>query len=328
MSAPYYNSYTYSATNAPDYSDFIANVSPKDSPFLTMINSNGAVARLKQNVTDTLTSPLQSGANAGIIKDVAMQNALPEGALLTPQSGTVREVESNYMQIFRKVIQVTATQEEVAKYGGVQSEIGYQIKKSFTELATEVEASFVQGTGHAGASAGDATAQARRLSGLIEKITSNAVTAVALTNTGANTGLFSDTTASLKRYENKLNDLFDTMWETGQPCDTVLVGGRQKRRISELTDKVTRNIEASQKTQILSINMYDSDFGTVNIILDRYVPDVNIIAVALEMWEVSYLRRFNQVKLAKTGDNTQIAIVGELTLDGKTERAGGKITFG
>jgi hypothetical protein len=295
---------TYQAqVNARDVSDYVTNVSPKDSPFFSLISSNAGVARLKENVTDSL---------AAADKD----NALAEGATLSDDTIQTRSTESNYMQIFNKVINVTGTQEAVAKYGGVKSELAYQIKKRFTELATDVEEAFIQGT-----SASGTTAVARKLSGLVEKITTNTATADI---TGATWTGTSD--ANLAAFEDSLNDLFDQMWETGQAPDTVLVGGDRKRRISKLSTKVTRNTDAMEKTQILSINVYDSDFGTVNVILDRYVPDANILAVALEMWEVSYLRRFTQIKLAKTTDSTRIAIVGELTLDGKTEKAGGKIT--
>lgn len=296
---------TYQAqVNARDVSNYVTNVSPKDSPFFSLIGSNKGNSRLKEQVTDTLTA-----AN----KD----NALAEGgSLTTPDAIVTRGTESNYMQIFDKTISVTGTQEEVAKHGGIQSELAYQTKKRFTELATDVEEAFIQGN-----SASGSTAAARKLSGLIEKITTNTATA---NLTGATWTGTSD--ANLAAFEDSLNDLFDQMWETGQVADTVLVGGDRKRRISKLSTKVTRNVEAERKTQILSINVYDSDFGTVNIILDRYVPDANILAVALDMWEVSYLRRFTQFKLAKTNDSTQIAIVGELTLDGKTQKAGGKIT--
>ena len=301
--ATLFSTYQMSATNARDVSDFVTNVSPKDSPFFSLIGSNAGVARLKENVTDSLTA-----AN----KD----NAIAEGATLSDDTIVTRSTESNYMQIFKKVINVTGTQEAVAKYGGVRSELSYQVKKAFTELATDVEEAFIQGS-----SASGSTSAARKLSGLVEKISTNTSTADL---TGATWTGTSD--ANLAAFEDLLNDMFDQMWETGQAPDTILVGGDRKRRISKLSDKVTRNVDAEKKTQILSINIYDSDFGTMNVILDRYVPDANIIAVALEMWEVSYLRRFTQFRLAKTTDSDRLAVVGELTLDGKTEKAAGIIT--
>tara|TARA_R110000787_G_scaffold272740_1_gene380257 strand:+ start:5975 stop:6898 length:924 start_codon:yes stop_codon:yes gene_type:complete len=292
------------ATNKRDVGALVTNSSPTDSPIFSLLNSNAASGRVKESVTDV---------NAAANKD----NALAEGgSLTTPDSYVARDIESNVMQIFTKTISVTGSQETVAKYGGVTSEISYMTKQKFIELSTDVEQAFIQGS-----SATGTTATGRKLSGLVEKITTNALTIALTSATWTGT---SD--ANLALYEDLFNDLLDTMWETGQSPNTVFVGGAQKRRISKLSTKVTRNIKAEEKTQILSINMYDSDFGVVNIILDRYVPDANIIALALDKWETSYLRRFQKMELAKTNDSTQISIVGELTLDGKTEKAGGKIT--
>ena len=308
MSDNIFRTYNFDSprTNAFDVSPYVTNVSPKDSPLFSMLNSSVGIARVKENVTDSLTTPT-----------TANQNSLIEGADFVNKAVTSRSIESNVMQIFGQTIEVSGTQEAVAKYGGVNSELAYQVKKAYTEIATSVEWSFINSDQVAGDSA-----TARRLDGLIQKITTNTTT---VTSDAAS--ITGETAADLAAFEDVLNAMFQQMWTTGQPCDTVLVGGSRKRRISKLTNKVTRNIDAEQKTQILSINVYDSDFGTVNIILDRYVPDENILAIALDMWEVSYLRRFTQFKLAKTADSTQIAVVGELTLDAKTERAGGKITI-
>ena len=299
--------------NAPDVSDYVTNVSPKDSPLFSMISSNAGTSRVKENVTDDFVP-----ANGN--------NALVEGATLTSEAISQRDTVRNTMQIFSKTINISRTQEEVAKYGGIKSEIAYQTKKKYTELATDVEKAFVQNAG----AAGDASTP-RQLTGLINKISGHAQSVAGVSG---NTEAIDDdniengtTTANLEAYEDKLNDMFDRAWETGQTVDTVFVGGKHKRRISKLTSKVTRNTDAEAKTQILSINTYDSDFGTVNIILDRYVPDTHIVGVALDLWEVSYLSRFNQYKLAKISDGTQISVIGELTLDGKTDEAGALIKF-
>ena len=295
---------TYTASaNDRDVTAAVVNVSPKDSPLYSMIGSTTMTSRLKENVQDTLTA-----ANAA--------NAHIEGGQFSNDTLSARTFESNYSQIFTKTIEVSRTQDTVEKYGGVKSESSYQVEKKFKELATDVEKAFIVGT-----SASGATGTARKLSGLVEKCTTNTATAA------TNSALWTATSeAGLVAYEDLLNDLFQTMWATGQTADTVLVGGQQKRRISKLTDKVTRNMNADDKRQVLVINEYDSDFGTVRIVLDRYVPDVNIIAVAKDMLKTAYLDRFQKVMLAKTGDSNKMSIVGELTLDVKTEKAIGKIT--
>lgn len=298
-----WTTYDASATNARDVTDAVEIVSPKDTPLFSMIGSNKASARRKERVTDALAS-----ANAG--------NALVEGGTLSDDTLTARAIEFNDMQIFKKVINISGTQEEVAKYGGITSEIKAQVIKAYTELGTDVEKALFQGT-----SATGTTAVARKLSGLVEKITTNTATAVATGATWTGTG-----TADYAAYESLLTDLLEIGYNTGTIFDHVFVGGTQKRRISKLTDKVTRQIMAEDKVQVNVVNLYDSDFGTVKIILDRYVPSTNIIAIQKDKLEISYLRRFMQMPLAKTTDSERIAIVGELTLDMATEKAGGKIT--
>ena len=298
---------TYNASGAGhldrDVSDFVVNVAPREAPFFNLIGTNKGSARVKENVTDDLATAVST-------------NAAVEGADLVDKTISTRPVEKNYMQIFTNTINISGTQEEVVKFGNVTSEIAYQIQKAYKELARDVESSLINGV-----SATGTTAVARTMSGLVEKITTN--TATASTSSATWTGTAS---ADLAAYETLFNDLLNLGWTNGTSFDTVFVGGTQKRRISKLTTNVTRNVAASEKTQILSINSYDSDFGVVDIILDRYVGATLILAVALDMWEVSYLRGFKQTPLAKTGDASRFSVIGELTLDGKTEKGAGKIT--
>jgi hypothetical protein len=276
----------------------VTNISPKDSPFYSMIGSTTMVARLKENVNDVV-----SGGTA--------INALSEGDTLSAAAVTNRTVESNYSQIFTKVFSVSRTQERVEKYGGVSSEKQYQLKQAMIAVAKDVEYSFMNGTASAGQT-GTGSASARWLGGLKSKITTNTATASGAAATGT-------------AFEAKLNDLLEKMFDTGQEADTIFVEGTIKRRISGLTANVTRNVNAAEKKQIQTINIYDSDFGTVDIVLDRYVPDNYLFAVKMDYFKTAYLDSFQTTPLAKTSDSMETAIVGELTLDIRSEKAGGRL---
>ena len=288
--------------NQRDVTNYVTNVSPTDTPFYSMIGNKGAVSRKIESLTDSNASA--SSTNAAI-----------EGATLANTALNDRSVEENWTQIFTKVIEVSGSQEVVLKYGDIKSEMKYQISKAYKELGTDVEKTLITGTSASGASG-----TARSLGGVIEKITTNTATADVTGDTWVGTS-----NDSLALFEEKFNDMFDQAFETGHNMNTVFVGGKLKRRISKLSTKVTRNIDAEKKTQILVINVYDSDFGTMNIVLDRYVPDTTILAVDISGWKTAYLRRFKQFPLAKVSDSTRAAIVGELTLDAKTEKMGAKI---
>lgn len=299
------NTYASSALNDRDVANYITNVSPTDSPFFSMIGESSAYARLKEEPVDSM-----SAANAN--------NALAEGgSLQTNTTPTAKSTESNSLQIFTKTIEVTGTQEAVNKYGGIKSEIAYQTSKRMKELVTDVEAAFISGTAATGTSA-----VARTLTGLTNKIVTNTATAF------ASASIFTSTaSADIAAYEEKLNDMFQLGFTTGQNFDTVLVSPYNKRRISKLTTNVTRYVGALEKTQAVVINLYESDFGDMNIILDRYVPSTMVIAVAREYWTTAYLRKWDRIPLAKVNDSTQISILGEITLSGKTEKAGGLLSF-
>lgn len=299
------STYTTTALNDRDVANYITNVSPTDSPFFSMIGESSAFARLKEEPVDTL-----SAANGN--------NALVEGDVLTSNTApTAKSTESNSLQIFKKTIEVTGTQEIVNKYGGIKSELQYQVKKRYTELATDVEAAFITGTAATGGAS-----TARTLTGLTAKVTTNTATAF------ASASIYTSTAAAdIAAFEVLLNDMFQLGFTTGQQFDTVLVGAKLKRRISALTTNVTRYVGAQQYVQSAVINIYESDFGTMNIILDRYVPSVWILAVKKDMCSTAYLRKWDRIPLAKTNDSTQVSIVGELTLSVRTEKAIGSVNF-
>jgi hypothetical protein len=296
---------TYTTTaNDRDVTNYVTNVSPKDTPFFTRLGNTTGMSRKVESVTDA-----NAAANAS--------NALVEGASLTTNTTTNdRTIIGNWMQIFTKTIEVSRTQEKVMKYGGITSEAAYQVKKAFKELAQDVEKALIVGTSATGTSAA-----ARKLSGALEVITTNALTAYATAAVWVGTA-----DADYNAFEEKLNDLFQLAYENGELMNHVFVAGKLKRRISKLNQRNQRNVNADDKMQVLTVQVYEGDFGEVAIVLDRYVPDTSVLAVAIEGWRVAYLDRFQQIELAKTTDGRQISIVGEMTLKYDSELFGGKIT--
>jgi len=288
--------------NERDVTSSITNVSPTETPFFSLIGNKKATSRKIESLTDS-----NAAANA--------DNALVEGGSLENTVTNDRGVETNWTQIFRKVIEVSGTQEVVMKYGDIKSEMKYQLTKAHKEIATDVEKALITQTVATG---DDSTA--RTLDGAIAKISTNALTEDITGNTWVG-----ESEADLVAFEEKFNDMFQTAFDNGGSLTHVFVGGKLKRRISKLSQKVTRNTDAEKKTQILVINNYDSDFGNMSIVLNRYVPDSTILAVNINSWKVAYLRSFSQFELAKTADSKRWAIVGELSLHCDTEKDGAKI---
>jgi hypothetical protein len=284
---------TYTAVgNREDLSDIITNISPTQTPIYSLIGRTVAKATYHEWLEDELAAP---GANAQV------EGADFSGIIQAP---TARVRKGNYTQIFSKGYGVSGTQEVVLK-AGIKSEIAYQMAKAMKEIARDVEYAIIT---NAAAVAGDATT-ARQMGGIPAFVTTNVTDAggVALT-------------------EDMLNDAIQASWKAGGEPDTVVVSGKNKRAISGFTAGVTKTVSADDKRLIAAVDVYESDFGMVKIIADRWMPDTDLFVLDKSYLKVAYLRPFKQEEVAKTGDRTEKVIVGELTLEVRAEKAQARIT--
>lgn len=132
------------------------------------------------------------------------------------------------------------------------------------------------------------------------------------------------------------DDLFHLTYDNGGLEDvslqTLITGSTQKRNISTAFanaygkySESTRNVGGVNFTTIVT------DFGTVNIMLDRFMPADTIAAVSLEMLAPRFLEvpgkgHFFEEPLAKTGSSDRVQLYGEIGLEYGNELAHGKIT--
>ena len=108
-----------------DISDLIHNISPTETPFLSMIGTTTAGNTLHQWQTDTLIAP-------------AADNIADEGADATDFERAPTTLLGNYTQISVKLFNVTGTLEVTEKYGR-DCELAYQAAKAARELKTDVD---------------------------------------------------------------------------------------------------------------------------------------------------------------------------------------------
>jgi len=84
-----------------------------------------------------------------------------------------------------------------------------------------------------------------------------------------------------------------------------------------------------QAAIIGAADVYVSDFGTISIVPNRFIPNADGDDVAFlldpEMAAVSYLRPFQTNELAKTGDADLTQLLVEYTLEVKNQAAHGII---
>jgi hypothetical protein len=283
------------AGNRESLMDIVTMISPKDTPMFSSFQRGVKVT----NTTHTWTT--DALANAA-------ENKAVEGADFSYAARTAKASEYNYTQIFTKTWEVSGTQEVVAKTG-VQSEWTRNAENAMYEMSNDVERAIVLGARSAGASG-----TAREMGGVLEFIATNV-------EVGSGSG-----TESLTR--TMIDNALQLAWAQGGKPDTIFANAFQKRAISSLMQSVnTVNADANAKKIVGAVDVYESDFGLVNVVLDRYMTTSVIALLETKRWAIGELRPIaEQSNIAVTGDGMKGAIVGELTLISYNEKASAKVT--
>ncbi len=281
-----------------DLLDIIVNISPTETPMLSGFKKSKANGTVHEWVTDTLGT--------------ATNNTVVEGADFSDPTLTARVRHSNYCQINREGFQVSDTLDAVDKVGIKGGEYEYQLAKALKNIARGMEVAIVKGESEAG----DATT-ARGSRGISDSTTGGTGTGWVTTNS-ATMGT-SDITEVV--YNNMLQEIFI---QGGNP-DTTYAHGWNKRKISEFTAGSTKNIESFAKKLVLSVDVYESDFGLQRIILDRYMPEKAVSILQKDMWSVAMLRPVKHTPLAKVGSARRGMVESEWTLVSYNEKASGTV---
>lgn len=239
--------------------------------------------------------------------DSASTTGVVEGSDVETSALTATSRLGNYTQISRRMFRVTETQEAI-DHAGRASEYAYQAAKALKSLANDMEKTLHDGTGNSGASG-----TARELKGVRAAITTNVVTAA----TGSTkTALTVD----------KLNELLRTIWAQGGKPNAIYVNGTQKEAVAKFSTPITRNIDAASKRYTNVVNVFDSAYGTLDIILDRYATTSELLALQEDQFKVAFLRPVMTTELPNNGGGRKGKVECEYTLVWGNEAASGKLT--
>jgi hypothetical protein len=265
--------------------DFIYDVSPEDTPFLSAAGRGDAVQTLEEWQTDALASA--DTANAQLEGD-----DVSSFSAITPTARV-----GNYTQISRKTFLISETEEVVDK-AGRRSEMAYQVPRRGVELKIDIESICFQNI--AGV-AGDSTT-ARKAAGLTDSPTLRAFTETILK------------AVVLSMYQNgaNLRSLF-----VG-PVNKQRVSGFSgiATRNFDLS-----NVDPRPTAAIGAIDIYVSDFGSLKVIPSRWQRERDAWFFDFEYLSLMYLRPMKVVKLAKTGDAEKRMLITEWTLKVHNEQA-------
>lgn len=297
-----------------DLADTITIISPEETPLYTNSRKVKATAINHEWQSDVL--------------DNATINSNVEGATIVTSSAAQTTRLGNILQISQRNYGVSRTVRQLNLAGRSDELIRLRMKKGL-ELRRDMEVVLHTNQAKLAAST-DATA--RLLGGLPSWITnvagmSSAVSAAPTTGNGSSAvGTFSGSTALTYDFVSSAMQLGYT---AGGNINLIEVPPSLKRSFSLLafgaapsTAQIRYNVDsAGQAIAVGAIEKWQSDFGLVDIIVNRQLKNTASTFLAQSMFllepekiAVAQLATFQFEKLAKTGDGDQEFVISEYTL--------------
>jgi len=319
MAVPAGTYQTYQAIGTrEDLENAIYDISPVETPFLTMCKRVSASNTLHEWQRDSLASA--NTANAAIEGDDAANGTS------TPTTRL-----KNYCQISTKFAVVSGTQNAVNN-AGRKREMAYQLMKRSQELKRDMEAILTANHGSTAGGAGTARQLAGAEAWLTQYTSLGTGTAQSTPGFVTSSGLVTaptDSTVQGTFVVSALKAMIRTAWNSGGDPKVIMVGGFNKTQVSGFTGIATLYREASATangTRIIgAADVYVSDFGEHRIVPNRFMRDRTCLVLDMDYWAVAYLRRFEQLEIARTGDAEKRQIVSEYTLVCRNELASAKV---
>jgi len=299
--------------NREDLSDVIYSISPTDTPIMSSIGKTKATAVYHEWQTDSLAANTTA-------------NALVEGATASDITVSPTTRLGNYTQIVGKTVMVSGTLEAVDR-AGRKSEKAYQLAKVSSEIKRDMETII---TANQGQSAGNAST-ARTLGALLSYIKSNtskngtSVTGVDPVTQGVSTRTDGTTRAFT---EAMLKTVIASVFTNGGTPSTLFVSPTQKQVVSGFTGLAAQRYQVptnGQATILAGADLYQSDFGVLSIVPDRFMRTRDALILDPEYAALAYLRPFQTNELARVGDAEKTQILAEFTLEVRNEAAHGGV---
>lgn len=291
---------------AEDVEDVIFNITPTDTPGLTMSSRKQATATNHQWQTDSLAAASSNKAVEG--DDASYATAAPTVML------------SNRLQIVQKTVLVSGTADAVRKYGRAE-EFAYQLMKRGKELKRDIEFTIVRNQ----ASSVGGSQTARAAAGWESMIAGNRILSASTDSSGTTPGYASGdwaaptdgTTAALD--ETLLVSALSAAWTDGGDPSVIMVGTTQKRKIALFAGATSfagvsvNQGRTAQSAVIGGVDLYISDFGEHKVVLNRYMRASVLFCLDPDYLSTAWLRKIKYTELAKTGDANKGQLLCEFT---------------
>lgn len=234
--------------------------------------------------------------------------------------------------ILRQDIGVSETQRAVNP-AGFKDAYAYEIQKATKRLAIKLEKAVFQSV----TSAIGTSTTARQMKSFQSFMVTNSIFAGALAG-GTSAG---GTLGAGQLSSNDFNQILQNIYTNGGNPEQCYVSPVVKRQVSAFTvGGQNRNIAAAEKRLVAGVDMYDSDFGLIQIVLDRWIPQAanttassatapditgTMFFLQRSINRLAWLRPMQHSLIGKRGDSVAGIVVGEVTLEVLNELANGVI---
>ena len=300
-----------------DLSDVIYNIAPMDTPFMSGCAKTTADNTFFEWQVDSISA---GSANRKIEGD---DSIAADARVLPTRLG-------NYCQISQYVNQTSGT-DQVMNYAGHGKHQAYQLAKNAKRMKRDMESMLTQNIIR---NAGDAT-EARATAGIPVWINTAHVAggsggSAAAGSLGTTAMVNNTSTAACS--EANIKATIKECYDAGGSPDMMLVPSNVKQTISALSQSVSELRTAANKeapaSVVAAVDVYVSDFGTFKIVPDRNLAAdgpgsvaANVFFLDMDFWAIAWLRPFQTVELAKTGDSVKQLLVAEYGLVSKNEKS-------
>jgi hypothetical protein len=279
---------------AEDVSQTIANISPTDTPFQSLVKSEKVSARTFEWLEDSIRA--------------AGTNALVEGADASLTAVAEPTLRSNTTQILGEAFKVAATVDAVRTHGRAK-ETAYALAKTLKAIKLDVEKAMV-GVDQAAVTGGSSTA--RKMASVSQQISTTV-------DAGSN--------ATDALTEAKLLDLHQDCYENGSDTSVLMIKPADATIVANFATASSRERDfGSSKTLVNAIEVLVTPFGEVRTLINRHQLTTHAFLIDPSMFKQCVLRPFTRTLLAKNGDADTHFVVGEVSVKHSNFSDSGMIT--
>lgn len=290
--------------NREDLSEMIYNISPAQTPFMSLIGRDDVENALTEWQTDTLAA-------------VDLANAVVEGDDATNDAVGPTTRVSNYCQTSDKVAVVSTIQNTaIKKAGRKSSEMAYQMVKRGKELKRDAESIILSNQAPAAGSA----AVARKVRPLDSWYATNVSNGAGGANGTSATARTDGTQRNIS--ETLVKTVMQLAYVAGGEPKILMVGPVNRVNCSsQLTGGATKFYRVEDKKLIATVAVYETDYGPLKIVPNRFQRDRDAHLLDPEFLAIGYLESPASQDLAISGLTRKKQIWMSYTLINKNEGA-------